>query len=144
VLAVALKISLLALLLPSALVQELSSSTVCVRLSTALPVYTLNAVSKSEVQVSIATSTVKGAVQRYHTELRATSVVSGSPVSVVASTFVPLTETLSGATEELSVDHVIPLSLGGSDRFENLQVLCRDCNSLKGDTVADYRARCEA
>ena len=37
------------------------------------------------------------------------------------------------------MDHVIPLCLGGANTRDNLQVLCRDCNSEKGDTVADYR-----
>jgi hypothetical protein len=38
-----------------------------------------------------------------------------------------------GATEDLSIDHVQPWSLGGSDEIENLQILCRPCNSGKGD-----------
>jgi 5-methylcytosine-specific restriction endonuclease McrA len=46
-----------------------------------------------------------------------------------------------GTTEDLSVDHVIPLSLGGSKRIENIQPLCRTCNSEKGATVRDYRER---
>jgi 5-methylcytosine-specific restriction endonuclease McrA len=46
-----------------------------------------------------------------------------------------------GAAEALSVDHVIPLSLGGSNAIENIQVLCETCNSLKGAAVRDYRPR---
>jgi 5-methylcytosine-specific restriction endonuclease McrA len=44
-----------------------------------------------------------------------------------------------GVTEELSVDHVYPLSLGGPNTLHNLQVLCATCNSLKGDAIVDYR-----
>ncbi len=44
-----------------------------------------------------------------------------------------------GATEDLSVDHVVPLSLGGSNAASNLQILCSRCNSQKGDVVLDYR-----
>jgi 5-methylcytosine-specific restriction endonuclease McrA len=44
-----------------------------------------------------------------------------------------------GSTEDLSVDHVVPLSLGGSNTIENVQPLCIVCNCLKGATVRDYR-----
>lgn len=41
-----------------------------------------------------------------------------------------------GATEDLTLDHVHPWSVGGPDTPDNLQVLCRPCNSSKGDRVA--------
>lgn len=37
-----------------------------------------------------------------------------------------------GATEDLTLDHIKPWSLGGPDTVENLRVLCRPCNSRKG------------
>lgn len=39
---------------------------------------------------------------------------------------------ICGATERLSLDHVIPFSKGGPDTVENLRVLCRYCNSRRG------------
>ena len=33
---------------------------------------------------------------------------------------------------DMTVDHVVPRSGGGSDRRENLQLLCAACNSMKG------------
>ena len=37
-----------------------------------------------------------------------------------------------GSTEELSLDHIIPFSMGGPDTEDNLQTMCRSCNSSKG------------
>ena len=44
-----------------------------------------------------------------------------------------------GSDEPLTVDHVTPLSRGGSNTVENLQSLCRRCNSIKGTNDTDYR-----
>lgn len=39
----------------------------------------------------------------------------------------------------LTVDHVVPLSQGGKDTIDNIQPLCRSCNSRKNDRHIDYR-----
>lgn len=33
----------------------------------------------------------------------------------------------------LEIDHIIPLSKGGSDKLENKQSLCQTCNNIKSD-----------
>jgi hypothetical protein len=40
-----------------------------------------------------------------------------------------------GSTEDLTLDHIHPWSLGGPDTVANLRVLCRPCNSSKGARV---------
>lgn len=40
-----------------------------------------------------------------------------------------------GVSEGLSLDHIHPYSMGGEDTFDNLQTLCRPCNSRKGARV---------
>ncbi|MFI5985099.1 HNH endonuclease [Streptomyces sp. NPDC051555] len=39
------------------------------------------------------------------------------------------------SNENLTLDHIYPWSLGGPDTVENLQTLCRSCNSRKRDRV---------
>jgi hypothetical protein len=39
------------------------------------------------------------------------------------------------ATEDLTLDHIYPWSLGGPDTEDNLRVLCRPCNCRKGARV---------
>jgi 5-methylcytosine-specific restriction enzyme A len=40
-----------------------------------------------------------------------------------------------GATEKLTIDHIIPLAEGGSNDLSNLQTLCLRCNTSKGDRL---------
>lgn len=39
---------------------------------------------------------------------------------------------MCGATSDLTWDHVVPRSKGGTNEWSNLQCLCRRCNSKKG------------
>lgn len=40
---------------------------------------------------------------------------------------------------ELNIDHVVPLKLGGKNSYENIQPLCRECNSSKATKIIDFR-----
>ncbi|RJQ10886.1 MAG: HNH endonuclease [Bacillota bacterium] len=44
-----------------------------------------------------------------------------------------------GEQKPLTVDHVIPLSLGGPNVIANVQPLCGICNAKKGNRTIDYR-----
>lgn len=40
-------------------------------------------------------------------------------------------------TADLTIDHIVPLSRGGTDDLDNLRLLCRGCNSRKGNRVLE-------
>lgn len=40
-----------------------------------------------------------------------------------------------GSAKKLEVDHIVPLSKGGTNWPSNLQMLCRSCNAKKGSTL---------
>ncbi len=44
-----------------------------------------------------------------------------------------------GEQKPLTVDHVVPISLGGANSIDNIQPLCGTCNRAKGVKVIDYR-----
>lgn len=46
-----------------------------------------------------------------------------------------------GTKENITLDHVFPISLGGADSIINAQPLCGSCNSKKGVKYIDYRIK---
>lgn len=44
-----------------------------------------------------------------------------------------------GTDSKLTLDHIVPIARGGSNRIGNLQTLCSSCNSRKGARYIDYR-----
>jgi len=43
----------------------------------------------------------------------------------------------------LAADHIVPLSRGGRDSIDNIQPLCKSCNSKKSARIIDYRTQYE-
>lgn len=42
------------------------------------------------------------------------------------------------AENDLTIDHLYPVSLGGTNDLSNLQLLCRKCNAKKGTAHVDH------
>lgn len=43
-----------------------------------------------------------------------------------------------GSTADLTIDHIIPIALGGVHTRNNIQLLCRSCNARKKQEVIRY------
>lgn len=41
-----------------------------------------------------------------------------------------------------TLDHMIPVSEGGTNDIENLVLSCESCNQIKGNRIRDYRTGC--
>jgi hypothetical protein len=46
-----------------------------------------------------------------------------------------------GRKKFLTIDHIVPLSRGGTNSYCNIQALCQSCNSSKGDKTWDEYLR---
>jgi len=44
-----------------------------------------------------------------------------------------------GGKADLTPDHIVPVKLGGTSAIDNIQPLCRSCNSKKHLKIIDYR-----
>lgn len=44
-----------------------------------------------------------------------------------------------GATTGLTIDHIIPISKGGTNAHTNLQTMCFNCNGRKGDKIENKK-----
>lgn len=45
-----------------------------------------------------------------------------------------------GAAENTVLDHIVPIAKGGRSHYDNLQLLCAECNRIKGKLAIDCRA----
>lgn len=42
---------------------------------------------------------------------------------------------------KLTADHILPVTMGGTSNIDNIQPLCKSCNSWKKDRHIDYRTK---
>ncbi len=39
--------------------------------------------------------------------------------------------------DDMTLDHIVPLNLGGADELENIQIACYACNQLKKNILRE-------
>lgn len=44
-----------------------------------------------------------------------------------------------GSSDNLTIDHIVPIALGGKNHINNYQTLCQPCNLAKGKKIRDLR-----
>ena len=44
-------------------------------------------------------------------------------------------------SDDLEIDHIIPISKGGKSTYDNLQTLCKRCNKNKSNIIEGYTSR---
>ena len=49
-----------------------------------------------------------------------------------------------GRGDSLQIDHILPVRFGGKNNYDNLQTLCKSCNTAKGIEAIDYRKSMES
>lgn len=91
---------------------------------------TLEDLEKEELKWHTPITSLKNAKERlrmyanlYNRDIRKQSINSGSKCNIC------------GSTEDLEVDHIIPISKGGRNTKSNVQVLCSTCNLNKRDKI---------
>lgn len=89
-------------------------------------------------------STSKGKAQRKaekHRRRALESTPPGEGYRVGVAIWQALKVCLScGMVGPVTIDHIIPLSLGGTNTVDNIQPLCNRCNSKKGNrSTKDYK-----
>jgi 5-methylcytosine-specific restriction endonuclease McrA len=79
-----------------------------------------------------------------HTVNGAARTVNRKPRSIpttVKRRFASMPCTICGGREDVCVDHIIPVSKGGTSDLSNLQPLCWLCNAKKGNRLTNDQLR---
>lgn len=76
-------------------------------------------------------------------KLRTKGRINGKQVKSLLSFYSPEGRCLKcNEIKKLELDHVNPIVMGGTNTIDNIQPLCRTCNSKKYNKFIDYRSDC--
>lgn len=86
-------------------------------------------------------------IREYHHKRRANGIIKKGIISKLINEnifrygIITCEHCKKSCSNNFHIDHIIPVSKGGTNEYNNLQILCAKCNLIKATEIADHRKK---